>query len=119
LPALEEGEECDVECEASRQKEALQLAQDFRKTWRQQMKQADKKREQAYDDFGELSGEYVEAETDYYVLFAKVEVLTDLVTEVRIAARKAQKKVDEARLGGGISDYDRRDLLEKIENARA
>jgi hypothetical protein len=78
------------------------------------MKQADKKREQAYDDFGELSDQYVKAETEYYFLFAKVEVLTDLVTEVRKAARQAQKKVDEARLGGGISDYDKRDLTEKI-----
>jgi hypothetical protein len=83
------------------------------------MKKIEAEKEKAYDNYGETDERYIALERDYYYEFAKVELLTDLVKAVRKAARAAQEKVDEARLGGGLSDYDKRDLTEKIAAANA
>lgn len=82
------------------------------------MKALEKTKEEIYDDYGETSQEYIDAERAYYYAKAKVDVLTAVVKETRDASRAAQAKVDEARLGGGISDYDKRDLDSKIEKAQ-
>jgi hypothetical protein len=82
------------------------------------MKAIEKEKEEIYDKYGETSEQFIEAEKDYYYAKAKVDVLTAVVKETRQAARAAQAKVDEARLGGGISDYDKRDLDAKIEKAQ-
>jgi hypothetical protein len=97
----------------------LRKAIEFRKEYRRDMKALEKKKEEIYDKFGETSQEYIEAEKAYYYDKAKVDVLTSIVKETRQAAKAAQAKVDEARLGGGISSYDQRKIDEKIAEANA
>lgn len=71
----------------------------------------------AYDEYGETSDKYLELSYQFYYEKARVDLLTEVIKEARQAAKKAQDKVDEARLGGGISDYDARDLTNKMADA--
>jgi hypothetical protein len=66
------------------------------------MNEAGDNLEELYDelDGDTLNEQYIAAERDYYFAKAKVDVLTEVVKETKNAAKAAQAKVDEARLGG-------------------
>jgi hypothetical protein len=51
------------------------------------MKGLERKKEEIYDEYGETSQQYIDAEKAYYYEKAKVDILTDVVKEVRTAAR--------------------------------
>lgn len=68
--------------------------------------------EKIEEELGDDNAEYLAASKAYYYAKAEVDVLTEIVKEIRGAARAAQKKVDKAKLGGSISDYDKRTIDE-------
>lgn len=53
------------------------------------MNTANEDKIEAYKEFGETSEEYIEAERDYYYKKAKVDLITTVVKEVKLAAKKA------------------------------
>lgn len=109
----------NIENVASAQLDALERGLAYRKVFYREMKNLDRVREEIYDTDGETSEAYIKANTDYYHKKAEVDLLTTIIKTIRKDAKEAQQAVDEARLGGGISDYDKREIDKKLAAANA
>lgn len=79
------------------------------------MKKIESNKNDVADEEGEESERFIALEREYYYEKAKVDLITGVVKTVRDASKAAQAKLDEARLGGGIGSYDKRNIDKKLE----
>jgi thymidine kinase len=81
----------DVEVQAALQKEALKKAIAFRKKVRREMKDLRTKKKELYKELkgNKKDPKYIAAEEAFYFQKAKVDILTKVVNDTVIAAKKA------------------------------